>query len=642
MTIKKYILLSISTLMLAGCTSEDISNTPADERLPLKLEATLSSGCSVTRAVGNLFENDDKLLSYVRHVRPKDGGGYESVQASLVTFTKGKADMTDVDGEDAVKQTSDLTPGEALYWDDFSESASEDTDLRTKDHGLQSYYGYCYNGGNPSTALVETTGVLGWTIASDQSSAEALKNNDLLWSPSQKAVKYDHAKDAHGTLKVPFTHAMSKFTIVLVAGDGFKAGDLKETTVTLKDVKEKGTFTAPTGEISVTDDKTDVKMYSDDTDAATASTRTYEAMTVPQTALAEGNVLAVIDNAHGNSYEIKITDKILGTSNPVAANYWKDGLDEGKTKTGYNYKLTVTLNKQAVNVVATLADWTDLSADGTGEIQFTADVKDSGISNATSLANGDSFSLWMAKEGESYSDDATTTSVYNGTDKKFNNTPLIYWPNGSDNYYFRALAVKSATEGKTMDAVTGKSAAQGTDLLWGTTSEHKGNGTIDYAEGAAVNPRTGDVPLVFKHAMSNVVINLETTKDDSKVDLTDATVTLTYLYTDGTISIATGDIAHGENLTKTALDKSASFDNLIMIPQTISNDAKLIVTLSDKTTYSLQLNQCKNGEDAISEWVRGNKYTYTITLQKEAMKFRALVEAWKKESGSGNATLDWD
>ena len=115
MTIKKYILLSMSTLMLAGCTSEDISNTPADERLPLKLEATLSSGCSVTRAVGNLFENDDKLLSYVRHVRPKDGGGYESVQASLVTFTKGKADMTDVDGEDAVKQTSDLTPGEALY-----------------------------------------------------------------------------------------------------------------------------------------------------------------------------------------------------------------------------------------------------------------------------------------------------------------------------------------------------------------------------------------------------------------------------------------------------------------------------------------------------------------------------------------------
>ena len=626
MTIKKYILLSMSTLMLAGCTSEDISNSPAEERLPLRLEATLSGDRPVTRAAGSTIESTDELMSYVRHIyatdisTETDYSKYASVQASLVKFTTASV-------------------GTALYWDDFSNSEKKETDLRTSNHGLQSYYGYCYNGGTPSTALVETTGVLGWTIASDQSSAEALKNNDLLWSPSQKAVKYDHAKDAHGTLEVPFTHAMSKFTIVIVAGDGFKAGDLKETTVTLKDVKEKGTFTAPTGEISVTDDKTDVKMYSDGTDAATASTRSYEAMTVPQTALAEGNVLAVIDNAHGNSYEIKITDKILGTSNPVAANNWKDGLDEGKTKTGYNYKLTVTLNKQAVNVVATLADWTDVSADGTGEIQFTADVKDSGISNATSLANGDSFSLWMTKKGdeelkESDFGSIATTSEFNGS--AFVNGTKIYWPNGSDYYYFRALA--KHTDTKTLDAVTEKKATQGIDLLWGTTAAH-----IGYAESAAINPRTGDVPMVFKHTMSNVVIELKTTDDDaSKVTLTDATVTLTYLYTDGTISIATGDIAHGENLTKTALDKSTSFDNLIMIPQTISNDAKLIVTLSDKTTYSLQLNQCKNGEDAISEWVRGNKYTYTITLQKEAMKFRALVEAWKKESGSGNATLDWD
>ena len=620
MTIKKYILLSISTLVLAGCTSEDISNSLAEERLPLRLEATLSGDRPVTRAAGSTIESTDELMSYVRHIYATDINTetdytkYTSVQASLVKFTTASV-------------------GTALYWDDFSNSEKEETDLRTSNHGLQSYYGYCFNGKSvDENNFKSDKGELTWSISQDQSSAEALKNNDLLWSPSQKAVKYDHAKDAHGTLEVPFTHAMSKFTIVVVAGDGFKADDLDNATVTLSGMNLTGTFTAPSVTVTATGTTT-VKMYGNAkvTPDADKPYRAYEAVVVPTTDLSSNTLLATITNLDGNDYKINMSDGIR--------NSWTSELNSNMTKSGVNYKLTVTLNKQAVNVVATLADWTDVSADGTGEIQFTADVKDSGISNATSLANGDSFSLWMTKKGdeelkESDFGSIATTSEFNGS--AFVNGTKIYWPNGSDYYYFRALA--KHTDTKTLDAVTEKKATQGIDLLWGTTAAHTG-----YAESAAINPRTGDVPMVFKHAMSNVVIELKTTDDDaSKVTLTDATVTLTYLYTDGTISIATGDIAHGENLTKTALDKSASFDNLIMIPQTISNDAKLIVTLSDDTTYSLQLNQCKNGEDAISEWVRGNKYTYTITLQKEAVKFRALVEAWKKESGSGNATLDWD
>ena len=79
-----------------------------------------------------------------------------------------------------------------------------------------------------------------------------------------------------------------------------------------------------------------------------------------------------------------------------------------------------------------------------------------------------------------------------------------------------------------------------------------------------------------------------------------------------------------------------------MIPQTITDDAKLIVELSDGTTYSLQLNKCLNGSTAITKWESGNKYTYTITLKKEEVQFRALVEKWTENTGSGNAILDWD
>ena len=629
MTIKKYILLSISTLVIAGCTSEDISNAPSDERIPLRLEATLSSGSAVTRAVGNQFENDDKLLSYVEHVSSTDNG-YSVVAGTLagvVAFSK-----TTVEGKDV------FTPAKALYWDDYSQSTDDNSkDLSKTGHGLRSYYGYCYNGRDPEPTLEEATGVLSWTISADQSSATSLKHNDLLWSETQAPVTYVHgqkAADSHGTLTVPFTHAMSKFTIVVVAGDGFKADDLDKATVTLSGMNKTGAFTAPSATVTATETTT-VKMYGNAMSTTDEKpSRAYEAVAVPLTALTKDNLLATISNVAGNDYKVYITENMLTS--------WKDGITDGKSISGVNYKLTVSIKKQAVNVVATLANWTDVSATGSGEIQFTADVTNSGKSNDTNLKDGDSFSLWMAKKGDEkpketdFGSIATTSEYSSGT---FVNDTKIYWPNGSDYYYFRALA--KTTDTKTLEAVTDKKAAQGTDLLWGTTAAHTA-----YAEGAAINPRTGDVPLVFKHAMSNVVINLTTTTDASQVDLTGAKVTLTNLYTDGTINIATGVITPNGSKVADAVPATTEYYNLIMIPQGIAdveNVAKLIVTLSDGTTYSLQLNKCEDSsQKTITTWASGNKYTYTITLQKEAVKFRALVEDWKDNTGSGNATLDWD
>ena len=138
--------------------------------------------------------------------------------------------------------------------------------------------------------------------------------------------------------------------------------------------------------------------------------------------------------------------------------------------------------------------------------------------------------------------------------------------------------------------------------------------------------------------MSNVVVSLATSSDASAVDLTGAKITLTNLIKDGIIDIATGDITLGSTMA----DITAT-DETIMVPQTISDNTRLIITLTDGTTYSLQLNKCTDATDAaVTEWTSGNKYTYTITLKKEEIKFRALVQDWKDNTGSGNATLDWD
>lgn len=609
MTIKKTIILALSAFIMTGC-SNDNDDSLVQERLPLAFKTSLSGRSQVTRAAGSQIETDDELLCYVRHIVD---GQTDAVQTKLVTIINDE-------------------PTETLYWDDFSESTDDGSrDLRTEGHGLHSFYGYCYNGGTPTTTLVETTGVLGWTTATDQTSAEALKHNDLLWSNTQSMITYDHAKDKRGTLTVPYTHAMSKFTIVVVLGEGFKADDLNTTTVTLAGMSLKGTFTAPNASV-VAEETTSISMF-----ANTASTtdngkpcRAYEAVAVPMTALTDGKTLATIQSVDGNNYQVVLNNDVL--------NSWKDGIKDDASMSGVNYKLTVTLNKQAIDVVATLADWTDVSAETTGEIHFSADVKTIDKNNDASLKNGDSFSLWRSSDNTDFGKIATT-ATYDGN--KFVNTPAIYWPNGSTNYYFRALTQK--TSSNTLAAVTTTEVNQGTDLLWATTAAHQGteaDGTTvhNYAEGDAINPRTGQVPLTFKHAMSNIVATLTTSTDAAAVDLTDATVTMTNLKNEGEVSLATGVITAGTTQANILVDGET-----IMVPQNIADASRLVITLKDGTTYSVQLNLCEDeNQQVITNWLGGNKYTYTITLKKEEIQFRALVKDWKEESGSGNATLDWD
>lgn len=602
-------------MIMAGCSNDGNGLEPELGSLPLRLEPSLSGNVPVTKATGSQFEATDELLCYVRHV---DSNSAEyAINAKLVTL---------IDG----------VTTEPIYWDDFSNSANEGTDLRTAGHGLHTFYGYCYNGGTPDMPLTEATGVLGWNTQADQSAQGVMKKCDLLWSASQTMVEYNHARDDHGTLAVPFTHAMSKFTIVLVADEGFSAGALDNTSVTLSGMNVNGIFTAPDATVDV-NGTTTVKMYAGEPSVSAGNpSRAYEAVSVPKVALASGNLLATVKDVEGNDYRVVLSDDMIAG--------WAAGIDDdGKSKSGYNYKLTVTLSKQAVNIVATLADWTDVSASGIGEINFTADVKTIDKSNDAGITNGSSFSLWMTKDLDNVGSIATT-AVFDGSG--FVNTPAIYWPNGTDSYYFRALAQN--TDVKTLDAVTSTAVSQGTDLVWGTTSAHTGTEsdgvtTHDYPAGAAINPRTGDVPLSFCHVMSCVAIYLETGSDASAVDLDGAKVTLTSLYTEGTVDIATGTVTSKGSKAVNAVDESTTFGKLFMIPQQIANESRMIVKLADGTTYSLRLNQCTDGTDAaVTGWESGNRYTYTISLKKEQIGFRVLVQDWTENTGSGNAMLDWD
>ena len=108
---------------------------------------------------------------------------------------------------------------------------------------------------------------------------------------------------------------------------------------------------------------------------------------------------------------------------------------------------------------------------------------------------------------------------------------------------------------------------------------------------------------------------------------------MTDITTDGNIDIATGVIGPGTTKGEVSLSGET-----FMVPQTISGDAKIVIKLTDGTTYSLAL----KGISDIVEWESGKSYTYTIHLEKESVKFSAKIVDWIPETGSGNAELDWD
>ncbi len=673
-----YNIVGITSAILASCTDDVVDSNPflnGKEKTPITISALLDANdaSASTRAENKDFKTGDELIAYLRHVT-WDGntGARTSVSADkaplLVSFTKGSTDMTAYSGSDITpigtgvalgmttdntKETTDLTASPVLYWDDFSNSVDADHDLRTSGHYLQSYYGYCYNGGTPTTALVNETGVLGWTVSSEQNvvptgtDASNFQKSDLLWSAEQTPVPYAHVdaegKKNHGTLVLPYTHAMSKITIEIVLDEGFdvyadgenkdKATAFvgKETTPTLYANRVTAT-TAPTYSHSTavaSGDDAKIQMRLADDEVTAKKSRVYEAIIAP-TVMKYGNLLAQV-TVDGNKYDINLTDAVLTTVPDGASAAWSSELkaysiasstltknipvadysteNGGITLPGVNYRIKVTLKKQKIEVKAYITDWKDVTASIEGAIMFDTDVVNSSVASGTEVTST-SFDLWRSTtntaatdyDADSENDGIQKASTYTYSSGKWVGDPVLYWQNGSTSYYFRALAKVEdpSNNPNVITSVSGdQSASQGLDLLWAQTSKHTGkdaNGnTIQengadkvYEAGSAINPRTGDVPLTFEHAMSKISVilkNPDGVDDDAKVDLTGAKITVINLYDGGTINIKTGDI---ETLTSPAditptpedprtikdqpVDANFKLLNQIVIPQSLTQD----------------------------------------------------------------------
>lgn len=640
--IYRYIGMAAVALGFVACANDngeapsiDGSKTPIDIAVAFVNGETVSK--STTRAVDKTFEANDMLVAHLQHVQGTGSdaslvGSYEKT----ITLTMNSNVTMSNTSDGNIKQTTSFTTSESLYWDDFSDATY---DIRTEGHGLRSAWGYCYNGNSSAPTEGNHKDDLEWSVSTSQNTDNNFKTSDLLWSQKQTPVPYNHEKNNHGTIIIPYTHAMSKATIVLTAGEGFGDDAFENTTITLKSVNIKGKFTASTANVVGTKtegqyETGDIQMLKKSTDATNKSV-TFECIFVPNTLLNDGKLWAVINNVAGNNYEIKLTSAMLSEGK------WGT---ESLTKSGVNYKLTATINKQKIDVVAQIADWIIKETSADGKIQFTTD-----LTNITPIGdlNAGSYLVFMSDtdNDNNYGNAATTRSCYSETGWQDN--PTLYWQGEEEARFFRGLA-KMNGESLTSEGVL-RNAEQGTDLLWATTPQHTGkdNSGNDktYQAGEKIEPRTSFVPLKFEHAMSKVKFVLQTTTDENtKVNLEGATMSIPGIITVGTIDVANGNITLGSTTADLAPNNDTEY---IVIPQNLAGK-KLTITLNDanadekKTTYSILLTDCKVDGNTISSWERGNSYVYTITLAKEAIQFRALIKEWNEKKGSGDASLDWD
>lgn len=633
----KNTLSSLLVLGLSACTSEDLQGT-FDRTADGPIEFTVgveASPSSVRRA----FTRDGETASSYyamkagTQVRLKVDGVWKGKEPEAISQKTTCKTVGATEGEPAINTLS-FTEGETLYWDDYGIGDPDNAD--NKAQGLK-VLAVAVDGKKTAPSIADGEWEsMEWPVVTN---GEDVLSSDIIVSNNLSAYKFSDRNVAEAK-KMIFQHPLSKITINLTADDGFPTASgvgatdhkfAKDPTVTLTNAtslagisEASNNYALTQGTVSIanataTSDGTKAKLIAGTTSTTDANiTVIKQAIVYPDTQLGEkdDDVIAIIE-ADGNVYPIRakeIHDAMKGVNQ-----------SDFKTRAGYNYILNITLKKSEVTLTATVTDWTEVETDANGDIAFDNDIKVVTVEgNGVSFGDKASFKLYRKKNAENEKYAEATACTYNATNDAWSFSPTIYWPNGTDSYYFRALS------GNTEELKV----KQNEDVLWGTTAAHN-----SIAAGAAISPRTGDVPLLFEHVMSKIKFDLETAKSDAAVDLEGAKITISDVDSVGTISLEDGSISQATSGTVS----TASGTEVIVIPQAITDASILTITLKDGTKYKLQLNQCKDAsQKAITDWERGKRYVYTIHLEKEQMKFRAVIKAWDEKQGSGDATLDWD
>lgn len=586
-----------------------------------------------------------------------------------------------------------------FYWDDYGTADPNNADGR--DRGLD-IFGVAINGvtdasnwPSPLAGLNETQSTwkdIAWTVETNQKdkgiiNSDLLTSNNVIYNAEPAASNsYQFVNKADGKLLV-FTHAMSKITVVLTAGEGFPRMNANnansavfqaEPAVTLKGFYNSGTVDVETKTSTPTTSSTpDICMHRETTATSWTSAHevTFEAIVFPGNTFENSNQILTL-SVDGNSFNVtaaKLNEAIQKAIDRASGNTATADYPTGKGTQllqAWNYKLQITVNKTALGISATIENWNEVTAkEEAPKININETY---GHDSNAFTHNFDFFRSTTKASG--YTDDAYVEHNETAGVHSYTFHDPLYWPDHQTHYFFRGIYPRlqtSSTEAgwiptaKVSDAaitvqnVAYQAGTYPSDLAFGwpktagDVSDDETCKVAGHSSAAGICATEGNIFMNFQYAMSKVQVSLKssgTSASGNFVDLSHAVVEIIggnnagrLQFSDGKHDTFTAADKGNYTLHTTTAEPGYALTTLdAIVPQTLSNDVKLRITVKDAggnvlDVYEAQLNLIKDASsNLISEWKPGNYYKYQLDVLKTAIKVTATLKDWVPVEASEN------
>ena len=652
-------------LMTAAVMSTACSNVELEQFVPNSMKNQITfSGESNTSSRAGLHQSAPTQV--IMHIKSENAN-------KPVRVTRTQADASK-DAEQSATSYSSVVFGKSYerYWDDaygrdaklsvyaFAVPGKTSTDDTQVKEALLAAPENDKTWSN--TDLAHT---IAWNVSTTQTE-ESILNEDLIYSNNisgDNKLKFnlDDANNTDGPGKfeqgnLQFKHALARITINLNKGKGFAATNCFNFTggnnVTLYNIPTSATLDLTNGTWSNATSNPVASIYKK---SSTTDKHELMAQVIPGAKYTKGsnaNAMSFIidDNQYYITYDMMY--KALNTT-VNATSMTKLTNTDVTLENGLNYIFNINVNKTAVTMTATVEGWTDI----------TAKITDPSNARITlNLLNNETKS----KDVKFYRSAITTTDL--NVDPQNKDWATGYKAKGTDNwffennktyYHFRAVNTSADVKTDATNVDYFPIAAGTTDYLWGapinssTTPAY--NVTNGYAD--AINPAIGvttnAINMTQFHMMSQITINLTTTKDETEVDLTGSEVTITRIDNNGKVLMGSGLITLSGRTTDVKLNKAENSYTytLNVVPQLLerkanSTDDNDYIGISIKTATGQSMYFCERLSEikaatvagpqhtvgkAITRWYPGHTYTYTFNLTKTGIKdMKAAVVDWIK------------
>lgn len=498
-----------------------------------------------------------------------------------------------------------------------------------------------------------------WTVSNTQTSAD-IADEDLAYSNNvsgDKTIGFNTGtktfEKAEGDKSLVFNHALSRFTINVKKGEGFgviSATEFNVTTAKLTGMTTAGTLNVASGTMTSTATDKEVTFVGTKTDYTDASSvkigYKFCAQVFPGVTLQNVETTMLTFVIDGNNYNIKgkeIYEALTATASDDA-----EKTDRASLKAGKNYNLNITINKKGIEITsAKLIDWEQITGSEqtpTNDITVYANMESTAGTQTTVASDIYRSSAADGKTG--YASNKNTLAADNTLGTKW------YWPDNSTQYHFRTISPQNTiVTSSTNDYITmtGGAIADGNDYIWGAPLKetHKGEEAhkFTYNDGyatylyPAIGVTDSKIHITQFHVMSNIEVNLSTSDDDSKLDLTDAKVELMGFYNTATLDLydakitTTGSVTETQDITRTENTAIATKHTYRVIPQAVAS-LKFKITAQGNIYYVDIKDVLFNGS-TITNWLPGEAYVYKFKLTKKGIDvLSAKLVDWTTITGN--------